>query len=106
MGKARRERIYFNKTGTLSPAKDDKISLTPKQLENLVIRVCINQMVEDGIQRKEIKKRLKCTETTIKKWKNIGFDDPKALFDRIRKGRPEVSTEIEIAVLEKRHQKF
>ena len=105
MGKTRRERIHFNRTGTSSPSKDDKVTLTPKQLENMVIRVRINQLVQDGVQLKDIEKRLKCTDTTITKWKNIGFTDPKVCLDRTRTGRPEVSLEIETAVLEKRRNK-
>ncbi|CAF2938734.1 unnamed protein product [Rotaria sp. Silwood2] len=105
MGKARRERLRFNQNGSSPPAKDEKISLTHKQLKNLIIRVRINQMEQDGIQRKQIKKRLKCTDTLITKWKNVGFDDPKAFLDGIRTGRPEVSRKIEKAVLRKRHNK-
>ncbi|CAF4062404.1 unnamed protein product [Rotaria sp. Silwood2] len=41
-------------------------------------------MEQDGIQRKPIKKRLKCTDTLITKWKNVGFDDPKVFLDGIR----------------------
>ncbi|CAF4259302.1 unnamed protein product, partial [Rotaria sp. Silwood2] len=105
MGKARRERLRFNQNGSSPPAKDEKISLTHKQLKNLIIRVRINQMEQDEIQRKQIKKRLKCTDTLITKWKNVGFDDPKAFFDGIRTGRPEVSRKIEKVVLRKRHNK-
>ncbi|CAF2866627.1 unnamed protein product [Rotaria sp. Silwood2] len=41
-------------------------------------------MEQDGIQRKQIKKRLTCIDTLITKWKNVGFDDPKAFLDGIR----------------------
>ena len=50
--------------------------------------------------------KLKCTDTLITIWKNIGFDDPKAFLDRIRTGRPEVSIKIEKAVLRKTTNKI
>ncbi len=48
MGKARRRRIYFNKNRCLPPANNEKIVLTSEQLGNLITRVRINQMEEDG----------------------------------------------------------
>ncbi len=102
MGKARRKRIYFKKNGSLPPANNEKIVLTPKELENLITRGRIYQMEEDGFYRKQIKKRLNCSHTTITKWGKIGFDNPKALLEGIRTGRPDVAREIETVVLEKR----
>ena len=52
MGKARRERIRFNQNSSLPPAKDEEISLTPKQQGNVIIRVRINDMEKDGTERK------------------------------------------------------
>ncbi len=105
MGKARRKRIYFKKNGSLPSANNEKIVLTPKEIESLITLVRINQMEEDGFYRTQIKKRLNSSHTTIKKWGNIGFDNPKAFLDGIRTDRPEVAREIETAVLTKRTNK-
>ena len=47
--KRRKTRIYIKKHGPLLPTKYDKITLTRKQLGNLIVRVRINQMEEDEI---------------------------------------------------------
>ncbi len=75
MGKTRKQRIFSKRHGYLPPANDEKIILTLKQLENLITRVRINQMEEDGFYRKQIKKRLNCNHNTIVKWGNIGFKE-------------------------------
>ncbi len=54
MGKTRRERRYLKKNGCLPPKNNEKIVLTSRQLENLITRVRINQMEEDGFYRKQI----------------------------------------------------
>ena len=58
MGKRRRRRIYIKKHGSLTPTKYEKITLTRKQFENLIICVRINQMEEDGLYPKQIKQHL------------------------------------------------
>ncbi len=58
MGKTRKERRYLKKNGCLPPTNNEKIVLTSRQLENLITRVRINQMEEDGFYRKQIQKRM------------------------------------------------
>ncbi|CAF3871801.1 unnamed protein product, partial [Rotaria sp. Silwood1] len=105
MGKTRRKRRYLKKNGCLPPTNNEKIVLTSRQLENLITRVRINQMEEDGFYRKQIQKRLNSNPTTINKWGKIGFDNPRAFLEGVRTGRPEVSRTIEKSVLRKRTNK-
>ena len=105
MGRKRKTRTYLKKNGYLPPEKKEKITLTYTQLDNLITRVRINQMEEDGFYRKQIQKRLNCNHNTIIKWRGIGFDDPTAFLEGYRTGRPEVSRTIEKSVMRKRTNK-
>ncbi|CAF3588587.1 unnamed protein product [Rotaria sp. Silwood1] len=51
----------------------------------------INQMEQDRVFHKQIRKRLNRNRTTIIKWENIRFDNPRAFLDGIRTDRHEIS---------------
>lgn len=95
----------MKQNGCVPSTNNEKIVLTSKQLKNLITRIRINQMEEDGFYRKQIQKRLNCHPTAINKWGQIGFDNPRAFLEGVRTSRPEVSRTTAKSMLRKRTTK-
>ena len=99
MGKARRQRLNCAENGLSAVNNNDKISLTSNQLKDLINRVRIAQMKQDGVSFEEIIKQSNCGRTMVAKWQNINFDDPRNFVVGSSSGRSEVSRKIEKIVL-------
>jgi transposase len=105
MGKTRKQRISSSNVDLSTPTNDNKITLTSKQLNDVIVRVRINQMKQCGFNRNQIQKTIGCSLKTIDRWGNIGFENNMNFIEDTRSGRPEVAQSIEKAVLKKRKNK-
>ena len=82
MGKTRAERLSIKKNHTILHENNDKITLTSKQLNDIIVRVRMNQMQQCGWNRSQIEKTLECNQTTITRWQNVGLDDPSKFVEK------------------------
>lgn len=95
MGKKREKRVInkqvgLSEHGNIAP-DDDKLTLTRYQLSLIIDRVRISQMSEDAIDRQTIKKRIGCSQKSVDRWRNVGFDID-VMLDKPRTGRNEKTT--------------
>ena len=94
MGKQRKSRFSKKKAcleaQSVDIHDDKKITLTPKQLQDLVVRIRINQMQKDGFNRKQIMSMLGCSKNTYTRWQGVGFGDVLQYVEQPRTGRPKL----------------
>lgn len=106
MGRKRKQRLVQKYHGLSLPDPiEKKFTLTEKQVRDMVTRVSIARMYQDGKNRSEIKKELNTSFDTIDRWKLTDLNDHLAFVENPRTGRKEISTQIENKIFQKRKNK-